>query len=189
MLRLVIKEGRMSRVGKKPIEIPQNVEISVEKDNLVKVKGPKGELEQSIDSRFNLVTEDNVLTVERPDETKETRSLHGLYRTLIANMIEGVSNGYSKKLLITGSGYRAQKQGNNLVMNLGYSHQITIAEEDGITIDVPDNLTIVVNGIDKQKVGSVAANIRKCRLPEPYKGKGIRYEDEHIRRKEGKTGK
>lgn len=179
----------MSRVGKKPIEIPSNVEISVGKDNLVKAKGPKGELEQQIDKRFTIKVEDGVLTLVRPDETKEVRSLHGLYRTLISNMVEGVSNGYSKKLLITGSGYRAQKQGKNLVLNLGYSHQITIPEEDGIGIEVPDNLTIVVSGIDKQKVGSVAANIRKTRLPEPYKGKGVRYEDEHIRRKEGKTGK
>ncbi len=179
----------MSRVGKKPIEIPSNVEISVAKDNLVKVKGPKGELEQQIDKRFNLDIQDGILTLVRPDETKETRSLHGLYRTLIANMVEGVSNGYSKKLLITGSGYRAQKQGKNLVLNLGYSHQITIPEEEGISIEAPDNLTIIVSGIDKQKVGSVAANIRKTRLPEPYKGKGVRYEDEHIRRKEGKTGK
>lgn len=178
----------MSRIGLQPIEIPQGVDVSIDK-NVVTVKGPKGELSEKVDSRFDLNLEDGVLNVVRPNETKQTKSLHGLYRTLVANMVEGVTNGYSKKLLITGTGYRAQKQGSNLVMNLGYSHQVIIPDANGVESEVPDDRTIIVRGIDKQAVGSFAANIRKWREPEPYKGKGIRYEGEYVRRKVGKTGK
>lgn len=179
----------MSRIGLKPIEIPSGVDITIDDNNKVTVKGPKGELNETVDSRFNLVMEDGVLSVERPDETKETKSLHGLYRSLVANMVEGVTEGYSKKLLIEGTGYRAQKQAKNLVMNLGYAHQVIMADTDEVETEVPDDRTIIVRGINKQAVGNFAANIRKWRLPEPYKGKGIRYENEHVRRKVGKTGK
>ncbi len=178
----------MSRIGLKPIEIPSGVEISVN-NNLVTVKGPKGTLSEQIEKRFDIKIEDGVLNVVRPNEEKETKALHGLYRSLIFNMVEGVTNGYSKTLLIEGTGYRAQKQGNNLVLNMGYSHDITIPDSDGVVTEVTNDRTIVVKGIDKQAVGSFAANIRKWRLPEPYKGKGIRYENEHVRRKVGKTGK
>ncbi len=179
----------MSRIGLKPIEIPSGVDITIDDNNKVTVKGPKGELNETVDSRFNLVMEDGVLSVERPDETKETKSLHGLYRSLVANMVEGVTEGYSKKLLIEGTGYRAQKQAKNLVMNLGYAHQVIMPDTDEVETEVPDDRTIIVRGINKQAVGNFAANIRKWRLPEPYKGKGIRYENEHVRRKVGKTGK
>lgn len=178
----------MSRIGLKPIEIPSGVDITID-NHKVTVKGPKGELSETVDSRFNLVLEDGELRVERPDETKETKSLHGLYRSLVANMVEGVTEGYSKKLLIEGTGYRAQKQAKNLVMNLGYAHQVIMADTDEVETEVPDDRTIIVRGINKQAVGNFAANIRKWRLPEPYKGKGIRYENEYVRRKVGKTGK
>lgn len=178
----------MSRIGLKPIVIPAGVEITTT-DNLVKVKGPKGALEQQIDPRFVLTLEDGQLTLARPSEEKEDKSLHGLYRSLIANMVEGVANGFSKTLLIEGTGYRAQKQGSNLVMNLGFSHQVTIPDADGVTTECANDRTIIVRGSDKQAVGNFAANIRKWREPEPYKGKGIRYENEHVRRKVGKTGK
>ena len=178
----------MSRIGLKPIEIPSGVEISVD-NNLVTVKGPKGTLSEKIEKRFDIQIEDGILNVVRPNEEKETKALHGLYRSLIFNMVEGVTNGYSKTLLIEGTGYRAQKQGNNLVLNMGYSHDITISDGNGVVTEVTNDRTIIVKGIDKQAVGSFAANIRKWRLPEPYKGKGIRYENEHVRRKVGKTGK
>lgn len=178
----------MSRIGLKPIEIPSGVEISVD-NNLVTVKGPKGTLSEKIEKRFDIQIEDGILNVVRPNEEKETKALHGLYRSLIFNMVEGVTNGYSKTLLIEGTGYRAQKQGNNLVLNMGYSHDITIPDGNGVVTEVTNDRTIIVKGIDKQAVGSFAANIRKWRLPEPYKGKGIRYENEHVRRKVGKTGK
>lgn len=179
----------MSRIGLMPIEIPEKVEISVDDKNVVKVKGPKGELEKQIGPAFEIKIEDGVLHVVRPDETKENRSKHGLYRSLIANMVEGVTEGYSKKLQIVGTGYRAQMKGNDLLLNLGFSHDITVKPEENVSFEVSDALTIIVSGIDKEAVGRIAANIRDFRLPEPYKGKGIHYEGEHIRRKEGKTGK
>ena len=179
----------MSRIGLKPITLPEKVEVQVDEWNTITVKGPKGELSQRIGKQFTLKQEDGVLNLARPDDQKETKALHGLYRSLVANMVEGVSTGFSKKLQIEGTGYRAQKQGSNLVMNLGYSHQVTIPDGNGCETEVPDDRTIIVRGIDKQAVGNFAANIRKWRLPEPYKGKGIRYEGEYIRRKEGKTGK
>ena len=178
----------MSRIGRKPIEIPAGVEVKLN-GNHVSVKGPKGTLEQEIHQDIKIEMEGNVINVTRPSDEKEHRSLHGLSRTLIANMVEGVTNGYSKVLEVNGVGYRVQKQGKNLVMNLGYSHQVTVPEIPGITIDVPGPNKIVISGPDKQLVGQFAAEVREKRPPEPYKGKGIKYETEVIRRKEGKTGK
>ena len=178
----------MSRIGRKPIEIPAGVEVKLN-GNHVSVKGPKGTLEQEIHKDIKVEMEGNVINVTRPSDEKEYRSLHGLSRTLIANMVEGVTNGYSKVLEVNGVGYRVQKQGKNLVMNLGYSHQVTVPEIPGITIDVPGPNKIVISGPDKQLVGQFAAEVREKRPPEPYKGKGIKYETEVIRRKEGKTGK
>ena len=178
----------MSRIGRKPIEIPAGVEVKLN-GNHVSVKGPKGTLEQEIHKDIKIEMEGNVINVTRPSDEKEHRSLHGLSRTLIANMVEGVTNGYSKVLEVNGVGYRVQKQGKNLVMNLGYSHQVTVPEIPGITIDVPGPNKIVISGPDKQLVGQFAAEVREKRPPEPYKGKGIKYETEVIRRKEGKTGK
>ncbi len=178
----------MSRIGRKPIEIPAGVEVKLN-GNHVSVKGPKGTLEQEIHKDIKVEMEGNVINVTRPSDEKEHRSLHGLSRTLIANMVEGVTNGYSKVLEVNGVGYRVQKQGKNLVMNLGYSHQVTVPEIPGITIDVPGPNKIVISGPDKQLVGQFAAEVREKRPPEPYKGKGIKYETEVIRRKEGKTGK
>ena len=178
----------MSRIGKAPITVPAGVEITVSENNHVTVKGPKGTLERTIVPQMKLSTENGVLTVERPDDSKENRSLHGLSRTLIHNMVVGVTQGFEKKLEINGVGYRATKDGKNLVMNLGYSHQIVIPETEDIQIDVPDANHIVIKGIDKQKVGQFAAEVRGKRPPEPYKGKGIKYDYEVIRRKEGKTG-
>ena len=178
----------MSRIGKAPITVPAGVEITVSENNHVTVKGPKGTLERTIVPQIKLSTENGVLTVERPDDSKENRSLHGLSRTLINNMVVGVTQGFEKKLEINGVGYRAVKDGKNLVMNLGYSHQIVIPETEDIQIDVPDANHIVIKGIDKQKVGQFAAEVRGKRPPEPYKGKGVKYDYEVIRRKEGKTG-
>ncbi|MBQ6214543.1 MAG: 50S ribosomal protein L6 [Oscillospiraceae bacterium] len=178
----------MSRIGKAPITVPAGVEITVSENNHITVKGPKGTLERTIVPQMKLSTENGVLTVERPDDSKENRSLHGLSRTLINNMVVGVTQGFEKKLEINGVGYRATKDGKNLVMNLGYSHQIVIPETEDIQIDVPDANHIVIKGIDKQKVGQFAAEVRGKRPPEPYKGKGIKYDYEVIRRKEGKTG-
>lgn len=179
----------MSRIGFKPIDVPAGVEIKIEENNLVKVKGPKGELSEKIDVSMNIKMDGNVLTVERPTENKKHKSLHGLSRTLIANMIEGVVNGYEKKLEIVGVGYRAQKQGKKLVLNLGFSHPVEMEDPEGITVEVPNQTELVVKGISKQLVGNYAAKIRAWREPEPYKGKGIRYAGENVRRKEGKTGK
>ena len=179
----------MSRIGKLPINIPGGVTITVGDDNTVVVKGPKGELSEKISPKMELSMEDGVLTVKRPNDLKENRALHGLSRTLINNMVVGVTTGYSKTLEIVGVGYRAQKQGNKLVLNLGYSHPVEFEEPQGITFDVPTPNKVVVNGINKQQVGQMAADIRIKRAPEPYKGKGIRYEGEYVRRKEGKTGK
>jgi large subunit ribosomal protein L6 len=165
------------------------VEISVNADNLVTVKGALGELSESIDKDMKVVIEDNVLTVERPSDNKRHRSLHGLSRALINNMVIGVSKGYEKKLQILGVGYRAAKNGKNLDLTLGFSHPVVMEDPEGITVEVPSNTEIVVKGIDKQLVGNYAAKIRDWRKPEPYKGKGIRYVGEYVRRKEGKAGK
>ena len=178
----------MSRIGKKPIAIPAGVDVKINGSE-VTVKGPKGELKNTFNAEIGIAMENNEVIVTRPSDDKEHRALHGLTRTLIANMVEGVSNGYKKELEVNGVGYRAQKQGKNLVMNLGYSHQVIMPEVDGITIEVPNNNSIIISGADKQKVGQFAAEVREKRPPEPYKGKGIKYVDEHIRRKEGKAAK
>ena len=178
----------MSRIGKKPITVPAGVDVKID-GTTVTVKGPKGTLTNTFNADMIIKLEGTEIIVDRPTENKTHRSLHGLTRTLIANMVEGVTNGYKKTLEIEGIGYRAAKQGKDLVMNLGYSHQVIIPEIDGITIEVPNATTIIVNGIDKQVVGQIAAEIREKRPPEPYKGKGIRYQGERIIRKEGKAGK
>ena len=178
----------MSRIENKHITVPEDVEEKIDGKNIT-VKVHKGTLERDIHNNINVSIDGNVINVTRPDDEAENRSLHGLTRTLIANMIEGVLNEYKKELQIVGVGYRAQKQGNNLVMNLGYSHQVIMEAPNGITYDLPDANTINVRGIDKELVGQTAAVIRSKRPPEVYKGKGIKYAEEHIRRKEGKTGK
>lgn len=178
----------MSRIGRKPIAVPAGVDVKID-GHVVTVKGPKGTLTKSFHKDMIIKLEGNEIIVERPTEDKLHKSLHGLTRTLVSNMVEGVTHGFSKSLDIDGIGYRAQKQGKNLVMNLGYSHQVIVPEIDGITIDVPAATKIIVNGIDKQAVGQFAAEIREMRPPEPYKGKGIHYTGEHIIRKEGKAGK
>lgn len=178
----------MSRIGKKPITVPAGVDVKID-GATVTVKGPKGTLTNTFNADMIIKLEGTEIIVERPSENKMHKSLHGLTRTLLNNMVEGVTNGYKKTLEIEGIGYRAAKQGKDLVMNLGYSHQVIVPEIDGITIEVPNNTTIVVNGIDKQVVGQIAAEIREKRPPEPYKGKGIRYQGERIIRKEGKAGK
>lgn len=178
----------MSRIGLKPIEIPEGVEVKQD-GNTITVKGPKGTLTLDIHHDMKINIDGNVLTVERPSDHKEHRSLHGTTRSNIANMVEGVSKGFEKSLEIIGVGYRVQKQGNKVVINAGYSHPVEIEKIEGIEIDVPKNTEVVVKGIDKQLVGAVAANIRAIRPPEPYKGKGIRYAGEYVRRKEGKTAK
>ena len=178
----------MSRIGNKPIEVPSGVTVTIS-ENTVTVKGPKGELSQTFHPDLEIIQEENVIQVIRPSDSKEHRMIHGTTRSLIANMIEGVSKGYSKTLELVGVGYRAQKQGNKLVLNVGYSHPVEFVQDDDVEFEVPQNTKIIVKGIDKEKVGQVAATIRAVRPPEPYKGKGIRYEGEHVRRKEGKTGK
>lgn len=179
----------MSRIGYRPINIPNGVEVELDKNNnLIKFKGPKGSVEGQINPEMEVIIEDNVIRVNRPSEKKHHKSLHGLTRSLINNMLDGVVNGYSKTLIIEGTGYRAQKQGKKLVLNLGYSHPIELEEPEGIEIEVPKANEVIIKGADKQKVGSYAAVIRDFRKPEPYKGKGIRYADEVIRRKEGKIG-
>lgn len=178
----------MSRIGRKVIGVPAGVEVKVD-GNHVFVKGPKGTIEKSFSKDMKIELDNGEIKVSRPSEDKMHKSLHGLTRTLISNMVEGVTNGYSKSLDIEGVGYRAAKQGKNLVMNLGYSHQVIVPEIDGITIDVPTPNKIIINGIDKQKVGQFAAEVREKRPPEPYKGKGIRYTGEYVIRKEGKAGK
>ncbi len=179
----------MSRIGRKPITVPAGVEVKVDDANVVTVKGPKGTLTQAIHPNMTINVTANEITVTRPDDEKENRALHGLSRTLVANMVEGVVKGYEKKLEVNGVGYRVAKEGKKLVMNLGYSHTVVMTEENGVTFETPDQNTILVKGIDKQMVGQVAAQVREKRPPEPYKGKGIKYADEHIRRKAGKTGK
>lgn len=179
----------MSRIGRKEITVPAGVTVTVNEENLVTVKGPKGTLSTQINSNISVSVEGATVSVTRADDERENRSLHGLSRTLIANMIEGVTKGYSKTLEIVGVGYKAAKSGKTLTLNLGHSHPIVFEEKDGITFEVPNSTTVVVTGIDKQTVGQIAAQIREKRPPEPYLGKGVKYVGEHIRRKAGKTGK
>lgn len=178
----------MSRIGRKPIEVPSGVTVTQE-DSLVTVKGPKGTLSRHIHQDMKVNLDGNVLTVERPSDQKMHRSLHGTTRSVIQNMISGVTEGFSKTLELVGVGYRASKSGNKIVLNVGYSHPVEFVQEDGIEFEVPANNKIIVRGIDKELVGATAANIRAVRVPEPYKGKGIKYEGERIIRKEGKAGK
>lgn len=178
----------MSRIGNKPIAVPAGVEVKIDGQKIT-VKGPKGTLERTVNDNISIKLENGVIVVARPNDEKENRSLHGLTRTLINNMIEGVSNEFSKQLEINGVGYRAAKQGNKIVLTLGYSHPVEMVEPEGITYEVPNPNSIIVKGIDKELVGQMAAEIRSKRPPEVYRGKGIKYVDEHIRRKEGKTGK
>ena len=178
----------MSRIGRKPIVIPAGVEVTVNGQN-VTVKGPKGTLNSNIHPMITAKVENGEVVVTRPNDEKEARSLHGLTRTNIQNMVEGVTHGFKKELEIQGVGYRAAKQCKDLVMNMGFSHQVVMPEPEGITIEVPDPLKIVINGIDKQRVGQFAAEVREKRPPEPYKGKGIRYVGEYVAHKEGKAGK
>ena len=178
----------MSRIGKSPISVPAGVDVKNE-NNMITVKGPKGELVKQYSNEMKIEIADGQITVTRPSDKKMHREMHGLTRSLIANMVEGVVSGYTKNLEIEGVGYRAAKQGNKLVLNIGFSHQVIIEERDGVTIDVPQPTKIIVSGIDKQAVGQIAAEIRRTRPPEPYKGKGIRYVGEYIIRKEGKAGR
>lgn len=178
----------MSRVGRKPVTLPAGVEVKVDGKNLVTVKGPKGQLEQQIDERIKVEVKENEVILTRPTDNRKDRAQHGLARSLVNNMIVGVTQGYARKLEIIGVGYRAEKKVKKLVMNLGFSHPVEMEDPEGITTETPDANTVVVNGIDKALVGNYASNIRKWRKPEPYKGKGIRYEGERVRRKEGKTG-
>ena len=178
----------MSRIGRMPITVPAGVEVKNE-NNCLTVKGPKGEITRQLNNELTIEIEDGTITVKRPSDDKRHRSIHGLTRTLIANMVEGVTNGYSKTLEIEGVGYRATKSGKQVNLNLGFSHPVILEETDAIKLDVPQPNKIIVSGIDKQAVGQFAAEVRAKRPPEPYKGKGIRYEGEHIIRKEGKAGK
>ena len=178
----------MSRIGKHPIPVPAGVEVSIE-GNHIHVKGAKGELDYDFNELMTVVSEDGQIVVTRPDDSRQAKSFHGLTRTLIANMVEGVSNGFQKKLELVGVGYRAALKGSNLELQLGYSHPVVVEPPAGITFEVPDQTHITVHGADKQQVGETAAVIRKWRKPEPYKGKGIRYEGEVVRRKLGKAAK
>ncbi len=178
----------MSRIGRMPVSIPAGVTVDVKGDNVIHVKGPKGELTQQMHKDMLIAVEEGAVVVKRPSEDKAHKSLHGLTRTLIHNMVEGVEKGFSKELDVNGVGYRVAMQGGKLVMNLGYSHQVTVEETEGITIEVPGPNKIVISGPDKQKVGQFAAEVREKRPPEPYKGKGIKYSTEVVRRKEGKAG-
>jgi large subunit ribosomal protein L6 len=179
----------MSRIGKLPVDLPEKVEVTIDSDNCVIVKGPLGELNEKIDPRITVAVIDNQVIVTRPNDSKTNRSLHGLYRALINNMVLGVSKGFEKKLQIVGVGYRATKKGSDLELQLGFSHPVVMQDPDGITTEVPQQTEIIVKGIDKQQVGNYAAMIRDWRKPEPYKGKGVRYVGEYVRRKEGKAGK
>ena len=179
----------MSRIGREPITIPAGVTVTVDEHNHVAVKGPKGEISRDCHKDMKITVGEGVVTVERPSEDKMHRSLHGLTRTLINNMVVGVTQGFVRNLEINGVGYRAAKQGNKIVLTLGYSHPVEMVEPEGITYEVPNPNSIIVKGIDKELVGQMAAEIRSKRPPEVYRGKGIKYVDEHIRRKEGKTGK
>lgn len=178
----------MSRIGRMPIAVPAGVDVKID-GSTVTVKGPKGTLTRTVSSNITVTLDNGVITVTRPNDLKENRALHGLTRTLIANMVQGVNEGFKKELEINGIGYRAAKQGKDLVLNIGYSHDVVMPEKDGITVEVPAPNKIIISGPDKQKVGQFAAEVRGKRPPEPYKGKGIKYIDEVIRRKEGKAGK
>ena len=178
----------MSRIGNKPVVIPAGVTIDL-KDNTVTVKGPKGELSYTFNQNITLVQNEGEVVFTRPDDTKENKTIHGTTRAVFNNMVVGVTEGFQKELELIGVGYRAQLQGKKLVLNVGYSHPVEFTPEEGLEIEVPSNTKVIVKGYDKQKVGELAANIRGVRPPEPYKGKGIRYVDEFVRRKEGKTGK
>ena len=179
----------MSRIGREPIAIPAGVNVTIADGNVVTVKGPLGELTESFNTALTIAVEGDKILVTRPNDEKENRALHGLTRTLVNNMVVGVSKGYEKKLEIVGVGYRVEKQGSKIVLGLGYSHPVVFEEKDGVKFDIPDANTIIVKGINKQAVGQVAAVIRSKRPPEPYLGKGIKYTGEKIRRKAGKTGK
>ena len=179
----------MSRIGRHPIAIPAGVTVTVSEDNLVTVKGPKGTLAQEVNKNISVKVEDSQVHVTRPNDEKQNRAFHGLYRALIANMVTGVTTGFKKTLNLVGTGYRADAKGNTLTINIGYSHPVVMQAPANITFATPNQTTIEVSGIDKQQVGNIAADIRAVRKPEPYLGKGIKYEDEVIRRKEGKTGK
>ncbi len=178
----------MSRIGREPITVPAGVEVTIAEGNVITVKGPKGTITEALCPEMTITLTDGVLHVARKDDTKQSRSLHGLTRSLLNNMVIGVTHGFEKKLEINGVGYRAEKKGEEVVMKLGFSHDVTIKETADIKIDVPDANHLVIKGVDKQKVGQFAADVRNKRPPEPYKGKGIKYDYEHIRRKEGKTG-
>ncbi|MBF4695832.1 50S ribosomal protein L6 [Fusibacter ferrireducens] len=179
----------MSRVGRLPITIPQGVQVTVTSENFVTVKGPLGELSEQIDKDIKIDIDGETLTVVRPSDNKRHRALHGLSRALINNMVVGVTKGYERKLLVVGVGYKAAKNGKKLELQLGHSHPVVMEDPEGITVEVPTQTEIIVKGINKQRVGNYASKIREWRKPEPYKGKGVRYADENVRRKEGKTGK
>ncbi len=179
----------MSRIGKLPITVPAGVTVTVDENNLVTVKGPKGTLSQQVNPDIKLKQEGDVLTLERPTDSKPHKAMHGLYRALVHNMVVGVTDGFTKTLEMVGTGYRASVEGKTLTINIGFSHPVVLEAPEGITYETPNQTTIVVKGSNKQQVGNLAADIRAIRKPEPYLGKGIKYQNEHIRRKEGKTGK
>ncbi len=179
----------MSRIGKLPITVPAGVTVNVDDNNTVTVKGPKGTLSQQVNRDITVKQENGILTIERPSDAKPHRAMHGLYRSLVNNMVVGVTDGYAKTLELVGTGYRAQAEGSKLTINIGFSHPVVMEAPENITFETPAPTKIVVKGINKQQVGNLAADIRAIRKPEPYLGKGIKYENEHIRRKEGKTGK
>lgn len=179
----------MSRIGKRLIEVPESVTVTIDDNNFVTVKGPKGELTNQLNKEMKFEREGNEITVIRPSESKEHRSMHGTTRSLLANMITGVSTGFERSLELVGVGYRAAMQGEKLILNVGYSNPVEFTPEDGVSVEVPANTKIIIRGANKERVGALASNIRKVRPPEPYKGKGIKYEGEVVRRKEGKTGK
>ena len=179
----------MSRIGKLPITVPAGVTVTVDENNFVTVKGPKGTLTQQVDPAITLKQEGNILTLERPTDSKPHKAMHGLYRALVHNMVVGVTDGFTKTLEMVGTGYRASVEGKTLTINIGFSHPVVLEAPEGITYETPNQTTILVKGSNKQQVGNLAADIRAIRKPEPYLGKGIKYQNEHIRRKEGKTGK
>lgn len=179
----------MSRIGNRQIEVPENVTVTISDDNFATVKGPKGELSRQLDKEITINKEGNVITLTRPSDSKDHRSIHGTTRSVLNNMVVGVSTGFERKLDLVGVGYRASMQGKKLVLNVGYSHPVEFTPEEGVEVEVPANTKIIVRGYNKEHVGALASNIRQVRPPEPYKGKGIRYEGEVVRRKEGKTGK
>ena len=179
----------MSRIGKLPITVPAGVTVTVDAANLVTVKGPKGTLTQQVNPAITVKQEGNILTLERPSDSKPHKAMHGLYRSLVHNMVVGVTDGFAKTLEMVGTGYRASVDGKTLTINIGFSHPVVLEAPEGITYETPNQTTIVVKGSNKQQVGALAADIRAIRKPEPYLGKGIKYQNEHIRRKEGKTGK